>query len=349
MNDIIISFPGEKIHTKKGEIMSKPRKLPSGNWNIRVMVNGKSYSFTDPDKRTVKRMAAAFADQCREDIDNPKFIDAISDYIDRRSAVLSPASIRGYRSIEKMLRLRHAKLCQKRLIAVTDRDIQTVIDDLSFKTAKNYVGLIQAATKRKYDVVIAASRPNEMKVPDDLEIAGLIRIFEGTEMEIPVLLAVFGGLRRGEICALTMQDIDGDYVVINKDKVKDEFGCWVTKQPKTQKSNRRVLLPHFVIEKIRAAGHITTLNPHQVSMTFQHRQESLGVTPPYCFHSLRHYASSFLHANQIPDAYIMRRFGWASPSVMQKVYRHALADRVAPMEQSAVSAFQKAFQISESN
>ena len=127
---------------KKGERgvgivnMSKPRKLPSGNWNIRVMVNGKSYSFTDPDKRTVKRMAAAFADQCREDIDNPKFIDAISDYIDRRTAVLSPASIRGYRSIEKMLRLRHARLCQKRLIAVTDRDIQTVIDDLSFKTAK---------------------------------------------------------------------------------------------------------------------------------------------------------------------------------------------------------------------
>jgi hypothetical protein len=45
----------------------------------------------------------------------------------------------------------------------------------------------------------------------------------------------------------------------------------------------------------------------------------------------------------------MRRFGWASPAVMQKVYRHALADRVAPMEQSAVSAFQNAFQIEESN
>ena len=51
--------------------MAKAKKLKSGNWNVRVTVQGKQYSFTDPDRRTVLRMAAAFADECRQAIDNP--------------------------------------------------------------------------------------------------------------------------------------------------------------------------------------------------------------------------------------------------------------------------------------
>ena len=39
----------------------KPRKLPSGSWNVRVMIDGQSYSFTHADKKTVVRMASDFA------------------------------------------------------------------------------------------------------------------------------------------------------------------------------------------------------------------------------------------------------------------------------------------------
>ncbi len=49
----------------------KARKLKSGSWNVRIMINGKSYSFTDPDKRRVMRRASEFAELCHEDIDNP--------------------------------------------------------------------------------------------------------------------------------------------------------------------------------------------------------------------------------------------------------------------------------------
>ena len=70
----------------------------------------------------------------------------------------------------------------------------------------------------------------------------------------------------------------------------------------------------------------------------------LGIDRPYCFHSLRHYSASYLHAIGIPDAYILERGGWSSPHIMQKVYRHALSDRVDPMAIKAVDSFQKAFQ-----
>ena len=39
----------------------KPRRLPSGAWNCRVMIDGQSYSFTHADKKTVVRMASDFA------------------------------------------------------------------------------------------------------------------------------------------------------------------------------------------------------------------------------------------------------------------------------------------------
>ena len=320
--------------------MAKAKKLKSGSWNVRVMIDGKSYSFTDKNKKTALRMAAAFAEECKERIDNPPFIEAISGYIDARSEILSPATIRGYRSIEKMLIEKHPALCQKRIVSITDADIQKVINGLSKKTAKNYLGLIQVALQRKFNVVIPRGRQKEISVPSDLEVLGLLEVFKDTEVEIPVMLGAFGGLRRGEICALTMDDFDGDYVTINKDKVMDEFGGYVVKDPKTETSNRTVLLPHFVSEAVRSKGRVTELTPHQLSNYFQKKQMSLGVDPPYCFHSLRHYSASYLHAQGIPDAYIMARGGWASPHVMQRVYRHAMSDKAREMEQRAVSAFQ---------
>ena len=80
------------------------------------------------------------------------------------------------------------------------------------------------------------------------------------------------------------------------------------------------------------------------SLADRQKQIVLGIDPPYCFHALRHYSASYLHAQGIPDAYIMARGGWATPAVMQKVYRHALKDKVAGMEEKAVAAFQFPFQ-----
>ena len=329
--------------------MLKARKLKSGNWNVRVTVCGQSYSFTHPNRKTAIRLAAAFAEEVKENIANPPLIDAIARYIDKGSETLSPATVRGYRSIERTLRKKHPALCQKRIVALTDSDIQSIIDPLGKKTAKNYLGLIQPAVGRRFNVSLPSGKQKEIEPPSDLEVLGLLQIFKDTELEIPILLGAFGGLRRGEICALTLQDFDGDYVIISKDKVMDEYGSYVVKDPKTETSNRIVLLPHSVVQLIRSKGYITTLTPHQLSCKFQKKQIVLGINPPYCFHSLRDYCASYLHSQGIPDAYIMARGGWATPHVMNKVYRHAMKDKISTMEDKAVSSFQFAFQDDSSN
>lgn len=323
----------------------KPRKLPSGAWNVRITVKGQTYSFTDPDKKTVMRMASEFAYSQREKVRNPTLGQACEDFITEREKTLSPSTVRSYRGIVKKINERNPAIMQKKVIVLTDMDILNIVRPLrTVKTKRNYINFLQAATGRKFDVNLSGKASHEIAVPTDLEVMGLLAIFGDTEMEIPVMLGAFGGLRRGEICALTMQDIDGDYVSITKSMVKAPDRSWVIKSPKTPKSVRRVLLPHFVVERIQKQGYVTHLLPCNISDRFWKTQLRLGIDRPYCFHSLRHYSASYLHSIGIPDAYIMERGGWSTPHVMQKVYRHALADKVDPMALKAVSAFQNTFQ-----
>ena len=324
----------------------KPRRLPSGAWNCRVMIDGQSYSFTHADKKTVVRMASEFADAQREKVRNPTLSQACEDFITDREKTLSPSTIRSYRGIVGKIAERNPSIMQKKVIVLTDKDISNIIRPLrTLKTKRNYVNFLQSATGRKFSVNLTGTASHEIAVPTDLEVMGLLVIFQNTEMEIPVMLGAFGGLRRGEICALTMQDIDGDYISITKSMVKAPDRSWVVKSPKTPRSVRRVLLPHFVVERIHAQGYVTHLLPCNISDRFWKTQLRLGIERPYCFHSLRHYSASYLHSIGIPDAYIMERGGWSTPHVMQKVYRHALADKIDPMALKAVSAFQQTFQV----
>ena len=322
----------------------KPRRLPSGSWNIRLMIGGHTYSFTHSDRKTVMRMAADFADEHRRRVANPTLSEALADYIEANEKRLSPSTTRAYAGILRMIQSRNPNIAQKRISALTDSDVLKIVrPPRTLKTKRNYVNFIHAATGKGSGLKLYGKASKQTRVPTDLEIKGLLEIFKDSDMEIPIMLAAYGGLRRGEICALTLSDIKGDYVYIDKDMVRDDLGQWIIKPPKTQSSIRRVLLPHFVIQKIIEHGSITELLPYQVSNRFWKTQARLGIVP-YSFHSLRHYNASYLHAIGIPDAYIMARGGWATPHIMQSVYRHALADRIDPMDLKAVESFQNTFQ-----
>ena len=307
------------------------------------MIGGQSYSFTHADKKTVVRMASDFADDYRRKMDNPTLLERMREYVAENEERLSPSTVRSYNGMIRMIEERSPRIANKRLSAITEQDVSDIVRPLrTLKTKRNYVNFIHACTGKSAGKLTGVSS-KRVHVPTELEVKGLLQIFRNTELEVPIMLAAYGGLRRGEICALRMSDIDGDFVHVSKAVVRDPLGAWVTKDPKTASSVRSVLLPHFVIERIREQGYITHLLPSQVSNRFWKKQRNLGI-PPYCFHSLRHFHASYLHYLNIPDAYIMQRGGWSTPSVMQSIYRHALEDKVTPTDIYAVSAFQNPFQ-----
>ena len=307
------------------------------------MVDGQSYSFTHSNKKTVMRMASDFADEYRRKMDNPTLLERLRQYVAENTERLSPSTVRSYNGMIRMIEERSPRIASKRLSAITEQDVSDIVRPLrTLKTKRNYVNFIHACTGKSAGKLAGVSS-KRVHVPTELEVKGLLQIFRNTELEIPIMLAAYGGLRRGEICALRMSDIDGDFVHVRRAVVRDPSGEWVTKEPKTVSSIRDVLLPHFVIERIKERGYITHLLPSQVSNRFWKRQRNLGI-PPYCFHSLRHFHASYLHYLNIPDAYIQKRGGWANASTLQNVYRHALADKVTPTDIYAVSAFQNPFQ-----
>ena len=215
----------------------KARQLPSGSWNCRIMVGGQSYSFTHPDKRTVMRMASDFADETRRRIANPTLLEAMQKYVQDNSERLSPSTVRSYNGMIRMVEARNPSIASKRISALTEQDFLEIVRPLrTLKTKRNYVNFLHVVTGRDLRVKLHGTPSKEIRVPTDLEILGLIELFKNTEMEVPVMLGAYGGLRRGEICALTMQDIDGDYVHITKDMVRDDFGQWIIKPPKTPTS-----------------------------------------------------------------------------------------------------------------
>ena len=153
----------------------KPRRLPSGAWNVRVMVNGQAYSFTDSDRKSVMRQASAFAAECRENVQNPPLYKCLEDFITERSESLSPSTVRGYASIARTIKARNPAIAQKRVITVTNRDVQELIKKLKTpKTQRNYVNLLRMATGRKFSVKFRNKQSKETRkessaVKDDIK------------------------------------------------------------------------------------------------------------------------------------------------------------------------------------
>ena len=202
-----------------------------------------------------------------------------------------------------------------------------------------------AKALRKYhvdltDVRLPAKTRNEIDVPDDTRMREIFAAAKGTPLEVPIMLAAVGGLRRGEICALKWpDDFHGNVVHVHSDMVIDEQNQWVIKEiPKTYESNRYVELPPQIIEMIRSQGYIFKFNPN--SLTNRHRRflQKYGFEH-FRFHDYRHHMASALHAAGVPDQYIIQRLGHSGDSTLKRVYRHTLADH----ERAAVDATMKHF------
>ena len=138
-----------------------------------------------------------------------------------------------------------------------------------------------------------------------------------------IKLAAYGSLRRGEICALTPEDIGKDYVKITKDMILTPEKKYIVKpMPKTMESNRTVPLPPDVIEDLRAG--LVDCTPHAITVAFDRLVKKLKL-PHMRFHDLRHFFASYCHLKGIPDAYIEKIGGWRPGSeVMKAIYRNTI-------------------------
>ena len=340
--------------------MPTAKKLPSGSWRCQVFShkdeNGKSIrkSFTcnDPSpkgKRICEEMAATWAREKEQSLASGKtFGSALSEYISLRENTLSPRTIEDYKRTQ---RLYLTDLVQIRIDSITQNDVQKVIDKcasyLSPKTVANIHSLISAVlSQERPQFALRTSLPQRVKpnltIPSDNDIKTLIEAVRGTTLELPVMLAAFGTMREGEICALRTENIKGSTIHVCENMVKkvvDGHTTWIIRHPKSTNGDRYITVPNFMRDLWKdKTGRITNMNPSTLCHTFKEKLDRLNI-PHFRFHDLRHYSASIQHAMGVPDAYIMARGGWSSDRVLKAVYRHTLEDKTKEMNDKVNNYF----------
>lgn len=332
--------------------MAKAKKLPSGSWRIQVSktVDGRLIrkSFTSADKRKAELAAAEWVANQEETAhtENITLYQAYERYIAAKENVLSPSTIRNYKKMHKnnlqdIMQIKIDKLTSEQI----QRSINLYAADHSPKSVRNCHGLLSAVLGMfRPSMTLRTSLPQkekkQMYIPTDDDIQKLFKAAKNTNYYIPILLAAFGGMREGEICALTSDDIHGNYVTVNKSMVCDSNGKWLIKPPKTYSSNREIELPNFVINSIEGkSGKIVIYNPHSLSIGFNKLLKKNNI-PHFRFHDLRHYYVSSLHALNVPDKYIMEQGGWATNYTMQNVYNHTLKNKSSEFSKKISSHFE---------
>jgi integrase len=153
----------------------------------------------------------------------------------------------------------------------------------------------------------------------------LLCLLHGHLLEVPFQLAILG-LRRGEICALSLSDLSQDDVLhVHRSAVyQDGGGIVINEIPKNATSDRYIALPPDLSNLIRKQGYITKCNPNSLTDSL-HDFLARYRFPPYRLHDCRHFFASYCHARGIAEADILAAGGWKTPNIMRTVYRHSMA------------------------
>lgn len=235
---------------------------------------------------------------------------------------------------------------------------------LSYKTVKNIRGVLSSAyeyaLENRYvnENPVLRSRmpsfPHSIKkdVPEynAQQVRKLLLYAKEHESHIYIflLLALYTGLRKGELLALTWEDIDYDKKLLNVNKSRTGSRKNVTMQittPKTKSSNRKIPINDFVIGELKAEKQRqeeyskllgngydkshdfivrTVLGKPYVNLSAINRvvnrlTENAGL--PHCtIHGFRHSVASILDDNGVPIQDISVLLGHESVNTTERIY-----------------------------
>lgn len=238
-------YCGERLipeRKKKDAIKIPKARLRGKKWYIELRREGVTV-IEDTEAEAIAK-ATAIRAGIIEVVNKHKLLtlrNAIDNYIEDRNNILSPSTLRGYRSIQRNA---FPYIMDKDLTSVANwqSEINKELKRVSPKTLKNEWGLVKAVlddAKIDYDVSLLPQPSAKTRNWFDYE---QIKIFlaavQGESCEMAALFALHS-LRRSEIWALTPADIVDGYIHVDGSAVFDEHNKLVAKPTnKTVKSKR---------------------------------------------------------------------------------------------------------------
>lgn len=309
--------------------IEKIRVEKIGNqYRVRKQIKGKKITLTFDHEPDTIEIAEALTEH------NPSvkgtFESCAKAYIKSKNNVLSPSTLRGYNAI---LRTMDEDFKQLPISKITQIDIQNLINsnaaDHKAKTSRNLHGFISTVLRQyrpQMHIYTTLPRKDEIEyyTPSEDDIQKILEASEDRPFyHIPFQLGIMS-LRRSEICALQIDDIDGNILTINKAMVMDIDSNWIINHyNKTEAGTRKLYIPQKLVDEIQKQGFIYEGKPGSLLDGLNRYQDKLGI-PRFRFHDLRHFYASYAHSMGISDADIMATGGWKSDYTMKSIYRHEM-------------------------
>lgn len=330
----------------------KAVQLPSGSWFCRVRINKRSIPITRPTEKEAVAEAMAIKAGIKEAKLNPKkktVYQAIDDYIESRQNILSPSTIRGYRSIQSG---RFQQMMPKEIYLITQDQWQRAVDAesrlISAKTLLNAWRFISSVifdtTGQRFTIRLPQVISNERQWLTPTQIPVFVAAIKGKSIEIPALLAL-SSLRRSEFLNLRWKDVDlaNGTLRVNGAAVYDEKGKLVHKKETKNKTSRRTvpIIPPLkeALEKAeRRDEYVVTLKPSGI-YSYINRICAANGLPKVGIHGLRHSFASLAFHLQMPEKIAMEIGGWANDQTMHKIYTHLAKEDLKKHAQSFTDFF----------
>ena len=188
----------------------------------------------------------------------------------------------------------------------------------------------------------------EQRVLSEEDTAKLLHLARGTQLWIPVVLAVTTGMRRGEITALDWPHVDLDAATLTVVRSLEQTkGKLTLKIPKTAKGRRVIALPSVAVDALRrhkadqgrqrlrlgaayedqglvcARPDGTLWSPGAISSAFQDLMRKAAI-PRIRFHDQRHgHATQLLRQGEHPKV-VSERLGHTTVAITLDTYSHVV-------------------------
>ena len=319
--------------------MAYVEKLPSGKYRgvatwKDMYGKKKRKSFTDESEKKALRKAERYEEDRRAlQPTGTTLAQALDAYINSLRPVLSPSTLKGYKSAADSLTRNHPRLCS---CTELPRELsQALVNELlgrglSPKTVHNYIGVVSAACKYSGIPYQSPKLPQwilqDSYAPTEEDVKRILAEVKGTPMEIPITLGIFG-LRRSEISGLSADDLDGNLLHIHAARVYGEDGLALKKTTKTRLSTRTIQITDHLADLIREAGSVD-MTPAAISSAFRRITRRLGIEMP--FKTLRSFFASYCHGVlHLSDAQIQQLGGWSKSMVMRRHYIKSMENQAA--------------------
>jgi len=285
----------------------------------------------------------------------------LAEWIRTHSSKVRDRTIYGYRNVLKRYvspRLGHVPLTRLQPSHIEELYASLLGEGLSPRTITQLHRILKKSLKQALRWNYIGRNPLDLVDPPRFEKKEMTalnsdqlhQLLDGasrTPYGMPISLAAFTGLRRGELVGLKWPDVDmeSQTISVRREVVFVPGKGHLVTNPKSAKSRRVVDVSPIVIERLQEhlsaqgiqrqyAGVVWKdegwvfagpdgrhLNPNTLSRGFLRLRKELGL-PPVVLHSLRHTHASLLLQAKTPMKVVQERLGHSTIAITADVYSH---------------------------